>query len=120
MAWTTTTLPATDVLPTSCKLWLSHTAGRYVYCRFEYYTNYDPSHMYTPTISSKSPFSRTIYGLDLGYKLWYRGMTFRPGTPWYKGEWLVVPEGVNEIHFRAFGMDPQGNIIYGEDMSFEY
>lgn len=39
---------------------------------------------------------------------------------WYWGEWLTFHTGINEMHFRAYGKDPKGKVIYGDDMSFEY
>lgn len=65
--------------------------------------------------------AKPLAGLDPLETYYFRFGIFDLWRVKFWGLWQEFFTGeYNEMHFRAYGWDPKGNVIYGEDMFFTY
>lgn len=98
----------------------------YIGCSFDYYWEGGPIYN-RGIITAPNPWYDDAYypryNIFADRQYYYRGHIVLKYPPYtvFVGNWVGFYTGtINEIHFRAYGVDPKGNVIYGEDMSFEY
>lgn len=114
------TLPAKDITETSAHIGMTTDDGGPCSCQFYYKKGIDGPIQGTARGTRYMPFWALIYNLVPHAEYYFQGMGRRTGTGWIYGEWLTFTTGVKTMHFKAYGIDPKGKIIYGEDMYFEY